>query len=131
MSEKRFSIIMIDFAGKWTEFASTARQAFGRDGLDAFSLTIRREQHLPAEIADRLGHSDAERIAAALRAAGAQVEVVLKPEAAHDVQEVKIQRPKRANLTAEELLKRMEAFSKRKEQIVAAVRKSKDRSLSA
>ena len=54
-----------------------------------------------------------------------------KLEAAQDIQEVKVQRPKRAKLTAEEALKRMEAFPERKEQIVAAVRKSKSRSLSS
>ena len=46
-----------------------------------------------------------------------------------DVQEVTIQRPKRARLTAEESLKRMDTFSERKEKIVAAVRKSQDRNL--
>jgi hypothetical protein len=45
------------------------------------------------------------------------------------VQEVKVHRPKRAKLTAAESLKRMETLPERKEQIVAAVRKSKDRSL--
>lgn len=48
-------------------------------------------------------------------------------EKLEEVQEVKVQRPKRVKLTAEESLKRMEAFPERKEQIVAAVRKSKDR----
>jgi hypothetical protein len=38
------------------------------------------------------------------------------------IEEVKIQRPKRAKLTAEEALKRMEAFPERKEQIIARVR---------
>jgi hypothetical protein len=52
-----------------------------------------------------------------------------KLEEAQEIQEVKIQRPKRIQLTAEESLKRMEAFPERKEQIVTAVRKSKDRSL--
>jgi hypothetical protein len=46
---------------------------------------------------------------------------------AEDIQEVKVQRPKRAKLTAEESLRRMETFPERKEQIVAAIRKSKDR----
>ena len=53
-----------------------------------------------------------------------------KLEAAQDIQEVRVQRPKRAKSTAEEALKRMEAFPERKEQIVAAVRKSKNRSIS-
>lgn len=37
----------------------------------------------------------------------------------------------RAQLTAEESLKRVQDFAKRKEQFVAAVRKGKNRSLSA
>ena len=48
-------------------------------------------------------------------------------EKLEEVQEVKVQRSKRVKLTAEESLKRMEAFPERKEQIVAAVRKSKSR----
>jgi hypothetical protein len=52
-----------------------------------------------------------------------------KLEEAQDIQEVKVQCPKRVKLTAEESLQRMEDFPKRKEQIVAAVRKSKNRSL--
>jgi hypothetical protein len=41
------------------------------------------------------------------------------------------QRPERAKLTPEESLKRMQGFGKRKEQFVAAVRKGKDRGVSA
>jgi hypothetical protein len=48
---------------------------------------------------------------------------------AEEIREVKVQRPKRAKLTAEESLRRMEDFPERKEQIVAAIRKSKDRSI--
>lgn len=48
-----------------------------------------------------------------------------------ELQEIKIQRPKRAKLTSEESLRRMDAFHERKEQIVAAVRKSQNRSLPA
>ncbi len=40
-------------------------------------------------------------------------------------------RPERVKLTAEESLKRMKAFDDRKEQIVAAVRKGKNRSVPA
>jgi hypothetical protein len=40
-------------------------------------------------------------------------------------------RARRVELTAQESLKRVREFSKRKEQFVGAVRKSKDRSLSA
>jgi len=52
-------------------------------------------------------------------------------EKLEELQEVKVQRPKRARLTAEESLKRMEAFPERKEQIIAAVRKSKSRGVSS
>lgn len=44
---------------------------------------------------------------------------------------LKFERPKRARLSAEESLKRMEAFSKRKERFIAAIREGKDRGLSA
>ena len=40
-----------------------------------------------------------------------------------EVQAVKVERPKRAKLTEEETLKRMESFEDRKEQFVASVRK--------
>ena len=42
-----------------------------------------------------------------------------------EVQELKIQRPAKAKLTPEESLKRVQEFKERKEQFVAAVRKSK------
>ena len=48
-----------------------------------------------------------------------------KKEAVEDMQEVKVQRPKRVKLTADESLRRMEAFPERKEQIVAAVRRGR------
>ena len=51
--------------------------------------------------------------------------------AAPAIEEIRVQRPKRARLTAEESLKRMEAFPERKEQIIAAVRKSKNRGVSS
>jgi hypothetical protein len=38
---------------------------------------------------------------------------------------VKVERPKRARLTEEETLKRMESVDERKEQFVASVRKGK------
>ena len=44
---------------------------------------------------------------------------------AQEVQEVRVQRPRRARLTAEESLKRMEAFPERREQFIASIRKSK------
>ena len=49
----------------------------------------------------------------------------------HKVSELKIERPQRAKLSPAESLKRLEAFTRRKDQFVAAVRKSKDRSVSS
>ncbi len=40
--------------------------------------------------------------------------------------EIEIKRPERMKLSAEESLKRMKDFDKRKEQFIAAIRKSKD-----
>ncbi len=42
-----------------------------------------------------------------------------------DLKELKIERPPRIKLSAEESLKRTQEFDKRKEQFIAAVRKSK------
>ena len=42
-----------------------------------------------------------------------------------NVQELKLERPKRARLSEEETLTRMEAFDERKEQFVASVRKGR------
>jgi hypothetical protein len=42
------------------------------------------------------------------------------------VKTVKIERPEPAKLSAEESLKRMKEFDKRKEKMIAAIRKSKD-----
>src|SRR5687768_3547641 len=51
-------------------------------------------------------------------------------ETSDDRQEIKVERPKRIKLMAEESLRRMEAFDERKEQFIAAVRKSQeDRSM--
>jgi hypothetical protein len=50
---------------------------------------------------------------------------------AEKVSELQIERPPRAKLSPAESLKRMKGFDRRKEQFVAAVRKSKDRSLPA
>jgi hypothetical protein len=44
---------------------------------------------------------------------------------------LRAQRPERGKLSANESLKRLEEFSKRKEHFVAAVRKGKDRDLPA
>ena len=44
---------------------------------------------------------------------------------------VKEDRPRRRKLSAEESLQRMKEFDKRKESFIAALRKSKDRGLSA
>ena len=42
------------------------------------------------------------------------------------VKELKIERPERMKLSAEESLKRMKDFDQRKEKFIAAIRKSKD-----
>jgi|GEM_PF-4276158 len=47
-------------------------------------------------------------------------------EEIQDVEEVKIQRPKRIKLSAEESFKRMKSLPERKEQILAQIRKSKE-----
>jgi hypothetical protein len=44
---------------------------------------------------------------------------------------LKFERPKRLKLSPEESLKRMQAFSQRKEGFIAAIREGKDRGLSA
>lgn len=41
------------------------------------------------------------------------------------IKEIKIERPERMKLSAEESLKRMKDFDKRKEKFIAAIRKSK------
>ena len=41
------------------------------------------------------------------------------------IKEVKIERPERAKLSAEESLKRMKEFDKRKEKFIASIRESK------
>jgi hypothetical protein len=42
-----------------------------------------------------------------------------------DVEEIRIERPQRAKLSAKEVIKRMEEFPKRKEKFIATVRKGK------
>lgn len=42
-----------------------------------------------------------------------------------DIKEIKIERPPRAKLSAQESLKRTQGFDKRKEKFIASVRKSK------
>ena len=54
-----------------------------------------------------------------------------KLEEVQEVQEITVLRPKRAKLSAEESLRRMEAFPQRKERIVAAARKNKSRGVSS
>ncbi len=43
-----------------------------------------------------------------------------------DLKEHKIERPPRVKLSAEESLKRTQEFDQRKDQLIAAIRKSKD-----
>lgn len=47
------------------------------------------------------------------------------------IRELKIERPKRAKLSAKESLGRVQEFSKRKAKFIAAVREGKNRSVSA
>jgi hypothetical protein len=47
-----------------------------------------------------------------------------------EIKEWQVERPERAQLSAEESLKRMQDFAQRKERFVAAVRKGKNRSVS-
>ena len=42
-----------------------------------------------------------------------------------DLKEIRVERPARAKLSAEESLKRTQEFDKRKEKLIAAVRKGK------
>ncbi len=42
-----------------------------------------------------------------------------------DIKEIKIERPQRAKLSAEESLKRTEEFDKRREKFIASIRKGK------
>lgn len=42
-----------------------------------------------------------------------------------DIKEIKIERPERAKLSAEESLKRTQEFDKRKERFIASIRKGK------
>jgi hypothetical protein len=43
-----------------------------------------------------------------------------------DIKEIKIERPPRAKLSAEESLKRTQEFDKRKEKFIASIRKGKN-----
>jgi len=45
------------------------------------------------------------------------------------IKELKVERPRRANVSEKEALKRMKDFSKRKEQFLATVRTGKGRSV--
>jgi len=47
------------------------------------------------------------------------------------IKDLPSERPERVELTAEESLRRLQEFAKRKEHFVAAVRKSKDRGVTA
>ena len=44
----------------------------------------------------------------------------------HEVKEIKIERPKRAKLSPQEVIKRMEEFPKRREKFIATIRKGKN-----
>jgi hypothetical protein len=52
------------------------------------------------------------------------------PRKRKEIKDGQIDRPERAQLSAEESLKRVQDFAQRKERFVAAVRKGKNRSIS-
>ena len=56
---------------------------------------------------------------------GCDVQEVIMAKRLKDLKELKIERPPRVKLTAKESLKRTQEFDKRKERLVAAIRKSK------
>lgn len=74
--ERKWSIVMTGFSGNWVEFGERAKQAFGREGIDSFSLGLFPKDHLPSEIAEGLLQEEAEGIAAELREVGAEVSVL-------------------------------------------------------
>jgi hypothetical protein len=53
------------------------------------------------------------------------------PKKATGAKKLKMQHPSRLKLTAEESLRRMKQFSKRKEKFIATIREGKNRSVSA
>lgn len=53
------------------------------------------------------------------------------PKKSRITKPLSLERPKRAQLSAEESLQRMKSFSKRKGRFIAAIREGKDRGLSA
>lgn len=73
-----YSLVMTGFQGDSIEFHEVAKATFGRQGLDSWALCSRsrRERTLPAKIASQLSSEEAERIAEALRAAGAELEIL-------------------------------------------------------
>src|SRR5260370_1154168 len=62
MSAERYSLVMRDFSGEYSEFDAAAEQALGRRGIAAFSLCSQRRNHLPAEIVAALKQAYPERI---------------------------------------------------------------------
>src|SRR4051812_12841242 len=76
MAGDRYSLVMRDFAGKEMEFRAAAEQALGRRGIAAYTLCLRRRDHLPAEIAADLSRKDAERAQTILASTGASIDVV-------------------------------------------------------
>lgn len=74
------SIIMTGWSGNWEEFARTAQEVFGRDGLDCFSLTLGAHEHLPAELAHCIDAETAEFIASGLRPVGAVIDILPSEE---------------------------------------------------
>ncbi len=76
MSEEAagWSVVMTGFAGRWTDLADAVPRIFGREGLSVFSLTLGKDQYLPAEVAAGLPEAEARRIVADLAELGASAE---------------------------------------------------------
>lgn len=71
-----WSIVMTAWAGDWIRFDEAVREVFGRKGLDAFSLTLGADKHLPAELAAGLTFEQANGIVSQLTGSGASFEIV-------------------------------------------------------
>lgn len=89
----QWSLVLTAFTGDFWAFHEAAPTAFGRPGLDTFSLALSREEdgHRPAEIAANLPQLEALRIAEVLERTGAKVEVIPTDQVAgvrHRSQEV-------------------------------------------
>lgn len=71
-----WSVVMYSWSGDWMKFNNVAARAFGREGLSSISLAVHRDEHLPAELGDRLTRVEACEIALRLEQVGARAEAV-------------------------------------------------------